>query len=667
VSTPRFAKRLGERLRRRGLVVRFSVLSLVAVLALGVVLARMIRAQVRDRALANAAQSGELIVRFGLQPQLGQADLSHPLSPEAVAALDALLHAGYTAKPVVSMQVYNRGLQTVYAPEHRLMGRSPQPGDAAPLKAALRGRVTAQVREDIDGRRMPDKVIATFVPLRLVAGSRPAGAFEVYLSYAPVAKAIAHDTWRLYLVLSLGLLALYAALYRIAAGASRQLRTQAADSEHRAHHDGLTGLPNRDHFLERTKAAIASIERGEKRAAVMLLDLDRFKEINDTLGHQSGDVLLIQTGDRLRRALRDTDVLARLGGDEFAVLLPTVEGADGAADVAVRIREALQAPVQLRGLSVHIDASVGIAVFPDHGTDVEELLQRADVAMYAAKGGGPSHCVYSAQHDPYSPERLAMISELREAIDDGSLEVHYQPKADLRTGHVAGVEALVRWRHPERGLIAPDEFIPLAEHTGLITPLTVHVLTAALAQCRAWSDAGIPLDVAVNLSPRNLAEAELPELVARLLAEAGVGPDRLKLEITESSIMADPLRARDVLTRLDAMGVGLAIDDFGTGYSSLSYLSELPVNEIKIDRSFVRNMQTSSGDAFIVRATIDLGRNLGLVVVAEGVEDEEMWARLGELGCDTAQGYFLSRPVPAAELGAWLRAHPERAPERTAT
>jgi len=327
-------------------------------------------------------------------------------------------------------------------------------------------------------------------------------------------------------------------------------------------------------------------------------------------------------------------------------------------EAAARITSALDEPFVLHGVPIAVEASIGITVFPEHGTDVDTLLQRADVAMYAAKAGHGDYALYDASNDEYSPGRLRLVAELRRAIEDGELRLHYQPKEDLASGEVIGAEALVRWQHPERGLLAPGEFIPVAQHTNLIKPLTLFVLDTALAQCADWRRDRFELRVAVNLSSRSLLDVELPADVARLLAKWELDGEALELEITETTIMADPLRAAAVLARLNELGVRIAIDDFGTGYSSLAYLSGLPVDEIKIDRSFVTTMTESASHAVIVRSTIDLGRNLGLDVVAEGVETAEVREALRNLGCDAAQGYFLSRPVPPADLAEWLRARP---------
>jgi diguanylate cyclase (GGDEF)-like protein len=386
----------------------------------------------------------------------------------------------------------------------------------------------------------------------------------------------------------------------------------------------------------------------------LLLDLDRFKDVNDTLGHHHGDQLLIQVGQRLCGTLREADTVARLGGDEFAVLLPGV-AAEGASAVADKLRTVLQQPLTIDGVGLDLDASIGIAVYPDNGGDAAELLQHADVAMYVAKQAHAGFMLYDPAVDQHSPRRLALLAGLRRAAQRDELVLHYQPKADLHSGQVLGVEALVRWRHPKHGLLSPGEFIPLAERTGLIHPLTRWVLDAALDQAAQWHRAGFRLSVAVNVSTRCLLDPTFPDQVAERLAAWQLPAGSLVLEVTESAVMADPALALDVLGRLHILGVGLAVDDFGTGYSSMAYLKDLPVDELKIDRSFVSHMATSPSDAVIVRSTIDLGHNLGLRVVAEGVETQHVWEELTALGCDTAQGYYLSRPMPAADLERQLR------------
>ncbi|HVM52276.1 MAG TPA: EAL domain-containing protein [Acidimicrobiales bacterium] len=433
-----------------------------------------------------------------------------------------------------------------------------------------------------------------------------------------------------------------------------RLRLEAADKEHQSLHDALTGLPNRMLFHQRVEQALSRSARVAQKVGVMLLDLDRFKEVNDTLGHHNGDLLLQEIGERLRRTIRAGDTVARLGGDEFAVLLPELSGSEAAVAAANGIRHALERPVSIGEVTLDVGASIGIAVWPDHGDDAATLLQRADVAMYAAKAAQDSVDVYDPNRDTYSLERLALVGELRRAIEQGELAVHYQPKADTRTGRVIGMEALVRWFHPRRGAVPPEEIIRVAEQTGLIRPLTLFVLAQALRQCRSWRRAGFAYDIAVNLSLRNILDVELPNDVLRLLDDVGLPSSALTFEITESSIMADPVRTEAVVSRLRSMGVAMAIDDFGTGYSSFSHLKRLPVDEIKIDRSFVQHMATDASDFTIVRTIVDLGRNLGIRVVAEGVEDPETWERLASVGCDVIQGYVLTRPLGALDLDQWL-------------
>jgi len=430
---------------------------------------------------------------------------------------------------------------------------------------------------------------------------------------------------------------------------------QAAENQHQALHDGLTGLPNRTLLRDRTDQAIHQADRELVPAALLLIDLDRFKEVNDTLGHHYGDQLLVQVGERLRGSLREVDTVARLGGDEFAVLLPRIETADGATTVAKKLQAALEEePFLLEDLALDVEASIGVAIYPPHGSDTDELLQHADIAMYVAKDTHAGFVLFDPKQDQHSPDRLALLGELRRAIDQQQLVLHYQPKVGAHTGQMLGVEALVRWQHPEHGLLSPGDFIPLAERTGLIGPLTNYVLDAALRQCRTWQQTGHELSMAVNVSARSLLDLAFPDQVAGLLARWEVPARLLVVEITESTIMADPTHALQVLGRLDAMGVQVSIDDFGTGYSSMAHLKTLPVHELKVDRSFVSQMINNASDAVIVRSTIDLGRNLGLRVVAEGVEDEATWRALDALGCDAIQGYHVSRPVPPDDLIHWL-------------
>ena len=439
-----------------------------------------------------------------------------------------------------------------------------------------------------------------------------------------------------------------------------ELVRQAELSERQALHDPLTGLPNRLLFDDRIERAISQAERDGTRLAIVMLDLDRFKEVNDSLGHRAGDELLEEFGVRLQGALRASDTAARLGGDEFGLLLPQSPENDGLLATIERVRAALEQPILVQELPLSVEASIGIAIFPDHGHSAELLIQRADVAMYSAKRENAPFYFYEIGTDEGDDSSLAVVGELRRALDEHELVLHYQPKAVLADGEVRSVEALVRWAHPTRGMIYPDAFIPVAQETSLIRPLTLYVLDEALRQCRAWRDEGLEIAVSVNLSTRNLLDLELPGQVAELLSRWKLEPDLLRLELTESAMLANPKRTTAVLDELSALGVRLSIDDFGTGYSSLSYLRHLPIDEIKIDRSFVTGMGVDGADHTIVRSTIDLGLNLGLAVVAEGVETQEVWEQLRALGCTSAQGYFLSPALPPAELSAWLLEHRRR-------
>jgi diguanylate cyclase (GGDEF)-like protein len=416
--------------------------------------------------------------------------------------------------------------------------------------------------------------------------------------------------------------------------------------------DELTGLGNRRQFYEQLNAAVLEPEAA---LAVAMVDLDRFKELNDTLGHHAGDLLLAQLGPRLRDVVGDGGIVARLGGDEFALLLPGA-GLARATEMGRRVGAALQQPFEIDGLEVVMDASIGAALCPRDGTDAESLLQRADVAMYQAKQSRTGFSAYDPARDRHSRERLALMAELRRALERDELILHYQPKVDLADGRVVGVEALVRWQHPIHGLRGPGAFLPHAEHTALMRPLTLHVLETALTDLARWRAEGLDLHVAVNLAVQNLLDVRTPAQVGELLVAHGLPPSVLTLEVTESLMLHDPQRAGEVLRDLKEMGVGLSLDDFGTGYSSLEHLKRLPVDELKIDKSFVMTMDRDPADRAIVSCTAALGRSLGLRVVAEGVESAASALLLAEIGCDLAQGFHYSPPVPPEQLPGLVRA-----------
>jgi diguanylate cyclase (GGDEF)-like protein len=418
----------------------------------------------------------------------------------------------------------------------------------------------------------------------------------------------------------------------------------------------LTGLPNRTLFHRRVVEATAAHGR-DGPVTVAVIDLDRFKEVNDTLGHANGDALLRELGRRLGDAVRGGDTVARLGGDEFGVVFNGVDDPLDVRAALLRLLQVVREEIEVSGLPLAADASIGFAMSPDDGVDVDTLLQHADVAMYVAKAGANPVVRYDPGHDHYDAGKLALVGELRRAIDNDELVLHYQPKASVITGRVSAVEALVRWNHPERGLLYPDSFLPIAEQTGIIEALTRWVLTSALGQLVSWGHTVDDLAVAVNISARNISRGDFADMVMSALAAARIPPERLLLEITETAFVADPDRAGRSLRQLAAAGVRISLDDFGRGQTSLGYLSTLPLHEVKIDKSFVIDMLEDRSHLAIVRSVIDLAHNLGFEVVAEGVETEAILAELTTLGCDIAQGYLLARPMPAERLPGWLATH----------
>jgi diguanylate cyclase (GGDEF)-like protein len=439
----------------------------------------------------------------------------------------------------------------------------------------------------------------------------------------------------------------------------RRERRQAQQHAHYlAYTDPLTDLPNRAGFRMQLQQAVVEARGSRRPLALLLMDLDRFKEVNDTLGHIRGDALLQQVGKRLREALFTDDKIARLGGDEFGILLPRLAAAGDVNLVIKKLHDCLEAPFIIDGIPIVVETSIGVATMPEHADDADMLLQRADIAMYRAKRMASDYAVYAPEFNPHSPERLGLMAELRDAIEQNQLLLHFQPKVELKTGRIVGAEALVRWQHPRLGMVPPDKFILAAEQTGLIAPLTRWVLIDALTYCQGALREGIRLQVSVNLSARSLHDPQLPKMIADVLEATGAEPGQLMLEVTESAIVLDPKRAEENLVALSHMGTWLSIDDFGTGYTSLSSIKRLPVNEIKIDKSFVTSMLTDKKDEMIVRTVIEFGHNFGLTVVAEGVETKEVLDALAALGCDEVQGYFISKPQTCELLKSWFFTSP---------
>jgi diguanylate cyclase (GGDEF)-like protein len=644
------------------LVVEFGLVSAVLAALLGVVMTAWLSSFIRNTNINHAQDTAKYSINLvlgavGFQPNQANGTLTPGQYAQTTELLTSMVGTGkylgaiaWSTPTTVSYSATTRDVAVRQASR-------PQ------VAEALQGTLTSVVVTAPDPKfadpterqalAAHGPQLEVFAPVRL--DDKIVAAVQLYQPWRPVEQLIQHETRQMILLVTGGLTVLWAGLFGLVLSASRKLRRAAEENAELALYDVLTGLPNRKLLRERVEQALRVTERSGHKIALLLLDLDRFKEVNDTLGHHYGDLLLEQIGPRLEGVLRTGDCVARLGGDEFVVLLTGPGGLEGAEAAAERILSAFSAPFQLADVEVDVDVSIGIALSPDHGHDFGALLQRADIGMYTAKNARSGWAVYSSHADAGTPEKLAMLGELRKAIaSPEQLVMHYQPKAELHTGRICGVEALCRWDHPTRGLLPPGEFIPLAERTGLIHPLTMQVLDCALDQLAAWTSHGIELGISVNISARSLVDERFPELVERMLREHAIAPERLTLELTESAIMADPSRAVATLTTLKELGVRLAIDDFGTGYSSMAYLEQLPIHQLKIDKSFVRKMTEGSTVAAIVHSCVELGHNLGLSVIAEGVETVDVWNQLTDLGCDEAQGYYLARPMPATDLTIWL-------------
>ena len=646
-----------KKLPRPGLslLAKFGVVSAIPVILSSLVLGRSLDGIVQKRTLALVREQAELVTALRIEPNLSAKDLDEHMTGRSLSEFSKSVRDAQMSDYIAGFRIWGSDGSLVYEQDKGVRDASLPSNEL--LDEALSGQTVSSsiesLKEDGGAGKSGGELIEVYVPLTLEGESEPAGVVQLYLPYGPIADIIQKDNHRLYLILLCGFTLFYAVLFRIVARASTKLRRQAQDNEYLAFHDSLTGLPNRSLFHERAGQAILNAKREGWNAAVMIMDLDRFKEINDTLGHHHGDLVLQEMGNRLRPLLRETDTVARLGGDEFAVLLPHVNGPNTTLQVADTIHRALERPFYIQGLALDVDASIGIAIFPTHGKDIHGLLRRADVAMYVAKQTGAGRQIYIEEIDNHNPDRLGLGGDLRNAIERHELVLHYQPLIGLKDDKLRSVEALVRWVHPARGVLPPAEFIAVAERGGLIGPLTMSVLNTALRQCHEWDKQNLKINVAVNLSVRNLLDPRFPAEVDRLLHKWEIDPIRLELEITESSIMADPARAMEILTALHNLGVRLAVDDFGTGYSSLSSLKRLPINAVKIDKTFVQNMQSDENDLLIVQSIIDLAHNMGLEVVAEGVENAKVVDMLKLLGCDFIQGWHRGRPVPAKEV-PWL-------------
>jgi diguanylate cyclase (GGDEF)-like protein len=633
------------------MVATYAAISLVPVIVLGLALSWSYRSEARQRGIAEGRSEALLVARTAVEPRLNGRPLSLGLTPAEKASMQTLVGSAVRDHDILRLRLRDLAGNLVYADSGSSRDRKPE--DEA-LDAA-HGEVVADVTrlnsDPGDVGKIGPAAVEVYLPLTAGEFGRRVGVLEIYLPYAPISADVTAGLGMLYRDLILGLAGLYVALFAISLSVSRRLRQQLKVNTYLAEHDALTDLPNRTLFLRRAGEAVAAARRGGPPMAIAIVDLDRFKEVNDTLGHHNGDHLLTELAQRLGTYMWPTDTVARLGGDEFGIILREVSDP---AEVLWRIRAVIEFEVSVSGLPLSVDSSIGYVVAPEDGTDVDELLQRADVAMYVAKEQHSGVVRYRPDQNHYDAANLSLIGELRQAIDADQLVLHYQPKANLATGEVHAVEALVRWSHPTLGLLYPDRFVPLVEQTDLIDKLTEWVVHRALHDLGALGRAAADLTVAVNVSARNLGRPGFAEMVIRELGASGIAAERLVVEITETALLADPESAAAVLRQLDALGVEVSIDDFGSGHTSLGYLSELPIHELKVDRSFISDMLVNPAHAAIVRSIVDLGHNLGLRVVGEGVETLETWEVLRATRCDSAQGYLLARPMAVEHLAGWL-------------
>jgi diguanylate cyclase (GGDEF)-like protein len=627
------------------LILRFAVLTGLGLAVAGACIFVLVRGFIVKQQDDSVMSRARFIAQVVLAKEVRPSDFG-TLSHQRVAGLDAVFNRQVLVDGVTRATLYSRSGRVTYSTAHVLIGR--RTADSAMARrvgggVSLRSRL---VERDVAGSKR--RMLEEFVPIRFHTGSA-AGTLVLWNDYAPVARAARNAFIPISLVLESLLVVLFVGLAPMLQRVTRQVRAHLRESEERALHDELTGLPNRSLFSERISLALTECSQEGAGAAVLLMDLDRFKEINDTLGHAAGDALLRELAGRLAEVVREPHTVARLGGDEFGVILTEVD-ADGASAIASRILDAAESPFQIDGLSLSVGASIGIAVYPRDGARVATLLKHADIAMYSAKRAGIGYAIYDHTADSHNADRLSLATDLRSATERGEIVVHYQPIVDLRTGEIEVMEALLRWDHPTRGLLTAAQFMPLAEQIGIVPRLSEHALVLALQQYKKWHASDNDLTMAVNLDMRSLGDVSLPERVAAFLAEYDVDPSRLELEITEMSLMGDPVRVGRVTSELAEIGVKLVVDDFAAGYTSLRYLAQLPISRLKIDRSLIAAMTDAPREQIIVAGIVDIAHNLGLDVVAEGIESEASLDLVRNLRSDLAQGYHLGKPVAAAAL-----------------
>jgi diguanylate cyclase (GGDEF)-like protein len=628
----------------------YAVISLVPVLVLGLVLAASLRSEARQHGLAQGRSKAALVARTAVEPLLDGRPLALGMTRTEQDGLRRLVARAVGGHDVLRLRVRDLAGQVVFSDDGS--GFQAKPDDEA--RNAARGLVVARLtRLNADSNDLGDTGVASVeIYMPLMAGSplRRVGVMETYLPYAPISHDVTAGLHGLYLDLGIGLTLLYLVLFAITWSVSHGLRREAKLNAFLAEHDTLTELPNRALFHRRAEMALAAAPP-ERQLAIAIVDLDRFKDINDTLGHHNGDILLTELSHRIAANMRSHDTVARLGGDEFGLILRDAANAEQALR---RLREIIDGEIEISGLPLSVEASIGFVVAPQDGTNVDTLIQRADVAMYFAKAQHAGVMRYDAALDHYDSNKLSLVGELRHAIDMGQLVLHYQPQATLADGRIEAVEALVRWQHPTQGLLYPDKFLPLAEQTDVIDKLTSWVLRTALTEIRELGCTAADLSVAINVSARSVGRPDLAASIIQTLDDLDFAADRLIVEVTETALLSDPGRASATLAELSAAGVKVSLDDFGRGQTSLGYLSALPINELKIDKSFVLDMLENPAHAAIVRSIVDLGHNLELRVVGEGVETSASLDALCATSCDVAQGYLLARPMAARKLGEWL-------------
>jgi len=630
----------------------YAALGLLLVAVLGFALASSYRTEAQRRGVDEGRSEARLVARTAIEPILNGRSLNLPLLPGETRQLRMLVRNSVGTHDVLRLRLRNLSGNVVFSDDGSGFKQRPE-GEALD---AVRGRTVARLTQlnadSNDSGPVGPGVVEVYLPLGTTA--HRLGVLEIYLPYAPINADLGAGLSGLYQDLAAGLGALYLALFGISWSVTRRLRKQLRLNAYLASHDVLTSLPNRAVFQERAAAALASASRRGGGIVLAIIDLDRFKEVNDTLGHSNGDALLAELARRLVDELHQEDTVARLGGDEFGLVLCDGMNPD---EVLWRVRGVLEREFEVGGLLLCVDSSIGYAVADGHEGDVEELLRHAEVAMYTAKERHAGVVRYEPSLDRYDASNLSLASELRHAIEGGELVLHYQPKARMDDLAVDALEALVRWRHPTLGLLAPDRFVPLAEQSDLIDRLTEWVVHQALDDLSELQRSAGPISVAVNVSARNLGRRGLSELVQRELARTGLPAGQLVIEVTETTLLADPTSAARVLSELRAIGVRVSIDDFGSGQTSLGYISTLPIDELKIDRSFITDLQDSPTNAAIVRSIVDLGHNLGLHVVAEGIEGDDCFAAVRATGCELAQGFLIARPMDLAATAEWLTVH----------